>query len=538
MSVDADLLSAAVETMADALLVVAADGRFLVVNDAARRIFPHAAVGERMLENWTDVSGARGSDLAPLQAHAGPLERALLGERVDGHEFTVDVDGVPVWVEASSRPIREGDRVAAAVVLLRDVTERKLATERYRALAENIPSGLVVLFDTDLTCVAFDGGLLRAPGARQFDVIGRPLVDIAAEQGTSLAFDAVIGACRAALAGESHLLDMPSGGQVYEVHVTPVRDPQDTIIGGMALVMDRTDERQVEVELRSAYDRLAVQRSLLEGTLESITDGVVLLDADTRAILCNQTYREMFQLPGDITGMTREEFIAHASPLAENPETFAADFAEADRDMTAFVVLATPRRRVLRRRRIEVPNATVGRFVVAWHDATAEVDLLNERETAMRTDPLTGVPNRRAAAETLERNAASARQNQTALCVALIDVDRFKSINDRHGHKAGDEVLQQIASTIAAQTRDGDTFARWGGEEFIAIINSSLDGARRCCERVRRAIERLEIPSIGPVTVSIGVVAVDPAMSTDDAVVRADRLLYEAKNSGRNRVCG
>ncbi len=106
-----------------------------------------------------------------------------------------------------------------------------------------------------------------------------------------------------------------------------------------------------------------------------------------------------------------------------------------------------------------------------------------------------------------------------------------------HGHAAGDEVLRIVAGALAGEARLTDTVARWGGEEFLAVLSVSLEGARIFCERARQVIEKLRCPPVERVTISAGVAEVGAGEAVGDAIARADKCLYEAKRSGRNRVC-
>jgi diguanylate cyclase (GGDEF)-like protein/PAS domain S-box-containing protein len=171
---------------------------------------------------------------------------------------------------------------------------------------------------------------------------------------------------------------------------------------------------------------------------------------------------------------------------------------------------------------------------VMFRDVTADRDRAAALELRATTDPLTRIGNRRKGEEALAREAAHARVTASPLCVALFDVDHFKRVNDQHGHAAGDGALRRVARVLAAEARGADTVARWGGEEFIAVLAAPLDGARRFCERVRAAIEA--DPGEPRITVSVGVAEIGLDEDVDDAIARADKRLYDAKHAGRNRV--
>lgn len=195
------------------------------------------------------------------------------------------------------------------------------------------------------------------------------------------------------------------------------------------------------------------------------------------------------------------------------------------------------------------------------HEAIrAEIGLHAERANAHRaletahariarlslTDALTAVPNRRRFEQQLAEEWARAIREDRPLALAMVDIDRFKPLNDAAGHLAGDECLRRVARALTdVVQRPGDLVARYGGEEFAVLLpNADVEGARTVGEEIRWAIERLGIahphPSChGPVTVSVGVASLRPSETNEGPsrlIDAADRALYAAKHLGRNRV--
>jgi diguanylate cyclase (GGDEF)-like protein len=159
------------------------------------------------------------------------------------------------------------------------------------------------------------------------------------------------------------------------------------------------------------------------------------------------------------------------------------------------------------------------------------------------TDALTGLHNRRALDARLGDEVQRTRRFGQFFSVLLIDIDKFKKINDSHGHLFGDQVLQGLAKVLHQQMRDVDFVARFGGEEFVMILpGTDGPGARHVADRVRAAVAAaaFHLPDghLEPVTVSVGVACFpENAESTEQLLDRADRALYHAKQTGRNRVC-
>jgi diguanylate cyclase (GGDEF)-like protein len=163
-----------------------------------------------------------------------------------------------------------------------------------------------------------------------------------------------------------------------------------------------------------------------------------------------------------------------------------------------------------------------------------------ELERQATHDTLTGLHNRRYADEYLARELTSYERSRRHLTVAFADIDLFKQINDLHSHATGDAVLRRVADVLRERCRAADVLARYGGEEFlICLPNTELREARLLCEELRKAIERTNWAPLGlaaGVTISFGIAEYKADASVDRLLGRADRLLYEAKNSGRNRV--
>lgn len=154
---------------------------------------------------------------------------------------------------------------------------------------------------------------------------------------------------------------------------------------------------------------------------------------------------------------------------------------------------------------------------------------------ASLTDELTGLPNRRAAGLRLAQLLEGLASGDGPLAVAIADIDFFKAINDRHGHRVGDDVLLRVAGALGAHAPFDAMVARLGGEEFVILLPGlSVEDAVRACDAMRAAVAGLEDGH--PVTVSIGVTASTPGDDVSSLYSRADRALYIAKKGGRNRV--
>lgn len=180
--------------------------------------------------------------------------------------------------------------------------------------------------------------------------------------------------------------------------------------------------------------------------------------------------------------------------------------------------------------------------------ALKRVELITkEREAVMTrlahvaaTDELTGLLNRRSISESIYQELQRLKRNGNQFCILLIDVDHFKNINDTFGHQVGDKALAHLTKTMLQSIRNTDILARWGGEEFLLMLpDTSLNEAKVIAERLCRNVEKTPLTNEDAelsFTISGGLVQASGPTNTDELIHKADKLLYEAKDNGRNRI--
>jgi len=189
--------------------------------------------------------------------------------------------------------------------------------------------------------------------------------------------------------------------------------------------------------------------------------------------------------------------------------------------------------------KIQVGATTILKF--SYQDDLEEEFQRRQYESAVR-DALTQCFNKKYFLERLPSDIAFAQRHQSALSLAMMDIDHFKRVNDTYGHQAGDHILRSVAKIVQDTTRADDVVARYGGEEFALIMrNTSKSEALIAGGRIRARVEAASLAFDGnpiPVTISIGIAVCDESGTGDaDALIKAaDACLYEAKNGGRNRV--
>ena len=180
----------------------------------------------------------------------------------------------------------------------------------------------------------------------------------------------------------------------------------------------------------------------------------------------------------------------------------------------------------------------IARDITEKKSAQEELQRLNRKlEHQARSDPLTGTANRRHIMEQGKRLASLVKRNGGEVSIIILDLDWFKSVNDKYGHDTGDMVLKRVARMVEQGIRDIDMLGRWGGEEFIILCQqTNLDEAVHLAERLRMILDMSVIDPVGKMTASFGVAANHGNESLEQTIHRADRALYAAKYAGRNRV--
>ena len=196
-------------------------------------------------------------------------------------------------------------------------------------------------------------------------------------------------------------------------------------------------------------------------------------------------------------------------------------------------------------------NAMTQRLLAANESMEHEVqmrtqelyDANRELDRQASTDPLTGLLNRRGFDAQVQFAMALARRSGRPLSLMTLDIDHFKQVNDNYGHEVGDLVLKSVANQLRSRLRDSDVIARFGGEEFVALLpDTPPEAAQRIAREILAAIENHQWPLVGRLTLSAGVTALRPTLQngtedSDTALLRrSDEALYQSKNAGRNQV--
>jgi diguanylate cyclase (GGDEF)-like protein/PAS domain S-box-containing protein len=291
-----------------------------------------------------------------------------------------------------------------------------------------------------------------------------------------------------------------------------------------------------------------------ERLLDSLLEGVYVVDRERRISYWNHGAQELVGYSAaEVVGRAcYDGLLVHTDenghPLCESPDCPANGVLTDGQDREEIVYVRHRegyRLPVLTRlRALRDEGGAVAGVVELFSDATQILEQrarLRALESAALMDPVTGVGNRRYGEMVLHDRIGSFERYGLGFAVVFGDVDLFKAVNDRHGHAAGDAVLRTIAETLRRSTRSSDAVARWGGEEFLVVLTgcTSRDVLLQA-ERLRRLVAHSST-LVGServtATISLGAATIPPVASLETIVARADALMYEAKRTGRNRVC-
>jgi diguanylate cyclase (GGDEF)-like protein len=329
---------------------------------------------------------------------------------------------------------------------------------------------------------------------------------------------------------ESLQLDLRrTKGDVIRLQCTPLPDG-----GRMLSYMEVTDIVRQADELR-----------VLRDALENVQDGVLLLNADLHATFMNRKVRQFWEID-EQEAATRPSYgslVTRARrAIAPNMPTkelagFAAKRVAEVKAGDHVRELQTPDERRLR---AHCTNMVGGGRMITYYDVTDLIRNAEQLERLATTDPLTGLYNRRHFLVALEAEWSRFQRYYRSVSVLMVDIDHFKSVNDRYGHAVGDAAIKAMADACLQGKRKSDVVGRVGGEEFAVLLpETTLSRARIVAERIRKRIAGQTLKAHDAhfrITASIGIAEAMVSMSgTDALMVAADQALYQAKALGRNR---
>jgi len=538
-------LSAIMNSVRDAIAILDSQGNVAFWNPAAEQLFGYSR---------EEILGKELHRLLVPDEHLYKLySQAFMHFKLTGKDSTI---GRTMEVKAKHKDGREMDVELSlsalwimgalhAVGIVRDISERKqrekeleCSRKQYLELAENAPIGI-------LKCDQ-EGNIVYA-NQRTLEILGSPSVE-ETKKINLLTFPLLVkhGFSKKLVEclqnNELGVYEMNYeskwGKKVWlRVYVKPHAD-KNTATGAQVIIDDITERKQLEEERRRKEERL---RLMLEG----IPSPAWLVSRDRRILAQNKAAASLFgKKPGDycwqgihggeyLPDEYREAFEKNGSALPGTKCYFCRgdEALNMNEPVNGEVELAGTI--------WDTWWIPLGEDVYLHYaaDVTRYKKMEEELYRLSITDSLTNVYNRRFIVQKLEEEIERARRNGNKFSLIMLDIDRFKSINDRFGHNAGDLVLKSMAEMIKNRIRKIDTLARWGGEEFVMLLpETAVNKAAGLAEELQEIISHMDISGVSRITASFGVAGYCLGDTVDALIQRADDLMYEAKAAGRNCV--
>lgn len=320
-------------------------------------------------------------------------------------------------------------------------------------------------------------------------------------------------------------------GSSYVVrwNISAVRDETGIITHFVSVQQDLTD-----------FER-SQQRSLLLGrALDAAAEPIVLTDIEEKIVFANSAFSEVsgYALEEVIdktpalwqSGQHNQDFYKNLRDALLNGLDFGAIFVNKKRDGSLYYSeqSISP---------ILDEHGKITHYVSISKDVTERVKAEQVLVASATLDKLTGLHNRNHGEQLLKQAYINALTSELPLSLIMCDIDHFKQVNDHYGHPVGDTVLSGVAGILLQSVRNSDTAIRWGGEEFIILMNDCDQApAIALAERIRASVECHHYAGAGPVTISLGQATLQANETMQQLIARCDAALYSAKNSGRNRL--
>lgn len=408
--------------------------------------------------------------------------------------------------------------------------EKQLAARYEHDFLEVAHMGRFAVNLSDLTIIDADDSFLQFGSYERDELIGASVHRLIGKQ----AWARVLAVARTAeKGGRVSVKAKHRNGEPIALELTPFVEQEDgrEVLRAFAL---NVTEAEAEAQLRR----------LLATAMEVSDQAVVITDSESKIIYVNPAFTR-------ITGYESEEVMGKNPRFLQGAETSQAtrmamrESLAAGRPVRAEILNHHKSGRPYWLDLSIVPvrddQGEITHFVSSQMDITERKKAEQSIARMAMEDHLTGLANRRAAEDRLELEWNRARRDRGTFALAIVDIDRFKLVNDQYGHHIGDEVLKHVANLMASNLRGGDWVARWGGEEFILCFHDmDRRSALTAAERLRKHIKHKPVALAQgelPVTVSMGVALYGAEFGDIDAMLaQADALLYEAKASGRDRV--
>jgi diguanylate cyclase (GGDEF)-like protein/PAS domain S-box-containing protein len=450
------------------------------------------------------------------------------------------------FLDAVNKAYREFDADRAMLERSLDLSSRELlqANSQMRAIFRAFPDFFFRLNSDGVILDYKAGGDMDFSLAPE-DLLGKRIQDLPL-QSVGDTFAGAIKQVRDTkmMVSIEYMLVLQHHETFFEARLVPVLDDQLFVI-----VRNITTRKRAEIEIRrlnieleqrviGRTEDLARSVSLLKATFEATADGILVVDTEGTIVSFNQKFIDIWRLSGDVVARRDlEQTLAHMAGQLNAPDsllrTFRALDTERDADSSDTLEFADGRVFECSSQPQRVAGGSVGR-VWSFRDITERKRAQEALAEQAVRDVLTDLYNRRYFNHRVPQELKRAEGQRQAVAILLCDLDHFKAVNDTLGHHVGDDVLKMVARSIRAAIRGTDLVFRWGGDEFVVVLEyETRDGLHIATERIRAGVRKINGSTDHSLDLSIGV-AIYPehGRSIDQLIRLADRALYIAKKGG------
>lgn len=393
----------------------------------------------------------------------------------------------------------------------------------------------IVITDADLSAgcrvLIANPAFCAMTGYTLDELRGRSLAILQGPQTDPAVIEELRACLNAARFFEGTAINYRKDGSTYIVrwNITPVHDDDGVLTHFISVQRDISEAVRAEREI-----------GLLARALDAASDPILVTDAHERIIFANTAFAR-------VTGYASEELLGQTPALfrsGEHDEAFYAEMCAAMARGVDFRATFINRRRdgsLYHAEQSTSPiydeNSRITHYVSVSKDISDRVDMEQALRHAATHDTLTGLHNRRYGEQLIEDAIAKADATGEPLNLLMCDIDHFKQVNDRFGHPIGDQVLSSTARILSQSVRGRDAVIRWGGEEFVILLDACpRASAIELAERIRLRLHQHRHAEVGRVTLSLGLATRTADEPMAALIGRADAALYTAKRSGRNRL--